>query len=75
VLCVARPGASPAELIRVCLAKCATPLAVRFIRYDPAGNKQEFFHMARAQAQAEVRPDAVADDFGREAVVLTGVRA
>jgi hypothetical protein len=74
VPCVARPRASPAKLIRVCLAECATLLADRFIRHEHAADQQACFHLAIAEAAAVVQPDAVADDRGGEAVGLVAGR-
>ena len=63
-----------AELIGILLAKFATPFPNRFIRDDDATGKQQLFDIPVAEAEAEVQPDAMADDLGRETVVLISVR-
>jgi hypothetical protein len=70
---IVRPGASPAELIRVCLAQFATPFADRFIGHHHAADEQKLFHIAITAAEAEAQSDAVANNFGWEAVVFIAV--
>jgi hypothetical protein len=68
--CVTRAGASTTQLIRICLAKLATPLADGFVRdVDPAC-EQQLLHVTVAQAKPIVEPDATTNDSGRETVVL-----
>jgi hypothetical protein len=67
---VTRPRALTTPLVRVCLAKLPTPLTDRFIRHDDATGKQQLFDIPVAEAEAEVQPDAMADDLGREMVAL-----
>jgi hypothetical protein len=38
---------------------------------NPAG-EEELFHIAVAETEAEVQPDAVADDLGRKSVIFIG---
>jgi hypothetical protein len=72
---VAWAGTPTPELIGILLPKFVTPLADRFIGHCDTTNKQEFFHVAVAEAESVVEPDAMADDLRREAVVLiTGGR-
>jgi hypothetical protein len=68
------PGAPAAELIGRRLAKFATPFPHRFVRDNDATGKQQFSDIPVAKAEAEVQPDTVADDLGRETVVLITVR-
>jgi hypothetical protein len=63
-------GSSMTELIGICLAKLAAPLPDGFVRHDHPADEQEFFHVAVAETEAEVQPDAMADDLSREAVIL-----
>ena len=56
--------------IRVVLAKLQTPLADGFMGDVDAALEQEFFHVAIAQREAIVEPDAMADDLAGEAMVL-----
>jgi hypothetical protein len=70
---IPRPRVSPAELIRIYLAEFATSLTDGFIGHEDATDESECFHIAVAEAEAEVEPDAMADDLGREAVVLITV--
>jgi hypothetical protein len=71
---VPRLRASTTELVRIVLTELAAPLADRFIGHDDATGEQELFHISVAEAEAEIEPDRVADDLGREAVVLVTVR-
>lgn len=56
---IAGPRPAASELIRIGLAKFAASLANRLVG-----------HNAEAQAEPEVQPDGVANDFRREAVIL-----
>jgi hypothetical protein len=67
---VPRPGVPPTQLIRIGLPKLAAPLPNGFVGHDHPAYEQQLFHIAVAQAKAEVQPHTVADDFGREAMVL-----
>ena len=60
------------ERIRIGLAELAAPLPNRLIRQDAPG-EEEFLHVAVAETEPEIEPDAMADDLGREAVVLIAV--
>jgi hypothetical protein len=70
---VIRSGPPMPEFIRVGLTELAAPLPDGFIGYDNPTGAQELFHIAVAETEAVIQPDAVADDFGREAVVLIAV--
>jgi len=70
---VAGPGLPTSELIGIRLAELPAPLADGFVGdEDPAG-KQQLFDVPIAEAEAEIEPDAVADDLGRETMVFVGV--
>jgi hypothetical protein len=56
-------------LIGVLLTKLAAPLPHRFVGHDDAVGEQELFHVAVAEAEGEIQPDAVADDLGWEAMI------
>jgi hypothetical protein len=69
------PGSrTPApELIGIRLPALAAPLTDGFVGHDYPACEQEFFPIPAVEAQAVVQPDAVGDDFGREAVVYIRV--
>src|SRR5215467_4299419 len=67
---VARSRAPVTELIGVVLPKLPAPLTDSFIGYGDATLEQQFFHIAVAQGEAIIEPDAMADDLAGEAVVL-----
>jgi hypothetical protein len=66
-------GAPATELIRIGLAKFATPLANGFVRHADSPDKEQLFHIAVAPTKAEVEPDAMTDDLNREAVIFIAV--
>jgi hypothetical protein len=67
---VTRLRPTTTQLIGILLAEFPAPLPDRFIRYDDAAGQQEFLHIAVAQAETEVQPDAMADDFRWKSVIL-----
>ena len=67
---VARPGTSAPELIGIRLAKLPAPLPDGLIGHDDATGEQELFHIAVAEAEPEIEPDAMADDLSRKPVIL-----
>jgi hypothetical protein len=67
---VAGSGAPAAELIGILLTELVAPLLDRFIRHDDAAGKQARLHIAVAEAEAEIQPHRVADDFGRKAMIF-----
>jgi hypothetical protein len=69
----ARPGTAALEPIGIRLPTLATPLPDRFIRHDHPADEPEFFHVAAVETEAEVQPDAVADEFGRETVIFVRI--
>ena len=60
-------------IISVLLAKLAAPLPDRFIGHEDPAGEQQLFHIPVAQAEAEVEPDAMADDLGRKPMVCVRV--
>jgi hypothetical protein len=48
----------------VLLAKLAVSFPDRFVGYDHPTDKQEFFHIAVAQTEAEIQPDSVTANLG-----------
>jgi hypothetical protein len=67
---VAGLGPPMPERMRIGLAARAAPLPNRFIGHDHPAGAQEFFHVTRAEIEAAVEPDGMADDLSREAVVF-----
>jgi hypothetical protein len=59
-----------AELIGILLAKFATPFPNRFIRHHDTAGNQQLFDIPVAEAKAVVQPDTMADDLGRETMVM-----
>src|SRR5262245_3216585 len=66
---VARARPSPPQPARIRLTKFATPLADRLVGHDHATFKHQLFDIPKAQAEPEVEPDGVADDFDREPMI------
>ena len=58
------------ELIGVSLPKLPAPFADGFVGHGDTTFEQEFLHIAVAQGEAIVQPDAVANDFAGKAVIL-----
>lgn len=57
-----------AQFIGVCMAKFHAPLSNRFIGEHDASLCHEVLDIAKTEQEAEIQPDAVADDFRWEAV-------
>ena len=57
-------------MMGVCLAKLPAPLAEGVIGHDDATDEQEFFHIPVAEREAEIQPDAMADNLGRKPMAL-----
>jgi hypothetical protein len=57
-------------LIGALLAELATPLADGFVCDDDPTDEQQLFDIALAETEAEIQPDSMADDLGRETVFL-----
>ena len=58
------------QLIGIVLPELATPLADGFIGDVDAAFEQELLHVAVAQGETIVEPDAVADDLAGKAVIF-----
>ncbi len=67
-----RPMAT--QLVGVGLPELAAPLPHRLVADHNSPLVQEFFDIPKAQREAMVQPDGVADDFSREAEALVGHR-
>ena len=70
----ARPGPLATQPIGVGLPKLPTPLADSFAGHSDAAFEQEFLHVAIAQGEAIVEPDAMADDLAGKAVIFVALR-
>src|SRR5215471_6817543 len=66
-------GASMLQPVRVVLPKFQTPLANGFMGdVDPAF-EQQFLHVAVAQGEAVIEPDAMAEDLAGKAVIFVAL--
>ena len=65
---VSGTGQPAPDLVGEVLAELVRPLAHGPVAHDDAAGGQHVFDHAQAQRKAEVEPDRVADDLGREAV-------
>jgi hypothetical protein len=70
---VTRLRAPTAELMGIRLAELPAPLPDGFIGHNDAPGEQPLFDIAIAETEAEVQPDAMADDLNWEAVVLVPI--
>jgi hypothetical protein len=61
------------ELIGIGLTKLAAPLPDGFVGHRDAAGKQQVFNIVIAEAEPKIQPDRVADDLGREAMILVRV--
>jgi len=59
------------ELIGILLAKLTAPLADRLVGHGYTTFQEQFFDITEAQAEAEIQPHGVADDFNGKTMVLT----
>jgi hypothetical protein len=71
---VAGSGTPAPELIGIGLPELQASLPNGLRGHDNPTGEQELFHIAVAQTEAKVEPDAMANDLGWEAVVLVTVR-
>ena len=67
---VAGSGTPAPELIGIGLPELPAPFADGFIGHDDPTGEQQLFDVAIAEAEAEIEPHRMADDLGREPVVL-----
>jgi hypothetical protein len=74
--CVARPRPSAPPRMRICLPKLSAPVAHRVVGQGDAACGHELFDIAIAETEADIQPDAVADDLRWEprALIRTGDR-
>jgi hypothetical protein len=70
---IPRAGVLAAELMGIGLPELWAPIAHGFIGQDDAPFSHQLLDIAIAQAEAEVQPDAVADDLCREPMALIQV--
>jgi hypothetical protein len=70
---VAWSGSLAPELMGILLAKLRAPLTDRFVRHDNPTHEEQLFDASITEAEAKVQPHTVADDLGREAMVLVAV--
>jgi hypothetical protein len=66
-------GTPAPELIGILLPKLAAPLTDGLIGHRDPTRKEQLFDITITQAEVEVQPDRMADNLGREAVVLIAV--
>ena len=59
---------APADLVGERLAELADPLPHGLVADDDAAGRQQLLDQAQPEREAEIEPDGVADDLGREAV-------
>jgi hypothetical protein len=72
---VARSGTLPPELMGILLTKFPALLPDGFIGHADSAFEEELFDIAVAEAAAKIQPHRMADDLGREAVILVAVGA
>jgi hypothetical protein len=70
---VTRPGMPAAQLIGIGLPELPAPVAYCPISQDDAVCGHQLFGIPVTQAEAEIQPDTVADDLGREPMALIGI--
>jgi hypothetical protein len=70
---VTRSRMLAAQLIGIGLPKLATPIPHGFIGQGNAAFGHQLFDVPVAEAEAEIQPHTVADDFDREPVALIRV--
>jgi hypothetical protein len=72
---VTRSRAPATQLIGVLLAELAAPLPDRFVRDKHATDKQQFFDITVAEAEAVVQPDVMTDNLGGKMMVFVALRS
>src|SRR5262249_18981507 len=65
---VASSRQAATDLVGETLAEFERPLPHRFMADDDAAGGQQLLDHAQPEREAEVQPDGVADDFGREPI-------
>lgn len=71
---VARLRPPPPQLIGILLAKFQAPLTNGFIGQHNTTGRHHLCDITIAERKAEIAPDGVADDLGREAITRVGAR-
>jgi hypothetical protein len=71
---IARLSMPAAQLIGMGLPELPAPIAHRFVREQNAALGHELFDISIAQAEAEIQPNTVANDYGREPMALIWIR-
>jgi hypothetical protein len=69
---IAGPRASPAQLLGDHRPKLQHPTSHRLIRQVEPALGEQLLDVAVAQGEAEIEPNRVLDDLGREAVAAIG---
>src|SRR3954453_2084052 len=65
---VADPGKSATDLVGEMLTELVRPLSDGFVGDDDAASRQQLLNHAKPEGEAEVQPDGMADDLGREPI-------
>jgi hypothetical protein len=65
---VADPRKATTDPVGELLTELARSLSYSFMTDDDATGGQQLLHHAEAEREAEIQPDAVADDLGREPI-------
>src|SRR5215472_16089570 len=65
---VARPRQAATDLVGEWLAKFARPLPHGFVTDNDAARGQQLLHHAKTEREAEIQPNGITDDLGREAI-------
>jgi hypothetical protein len=66
---IAGPGGPPTPLIGLLLPEFHTPLPAGFVGHDAPTGEPQLFDIPIPEAKAAVQPDAITDEFSREAVI------
>src|SRR5262245_60741339 len=72
---IARPGATLAQPSRDCGTELQHPSPHRFVGEVKPSFGQQFLDIAVTQGEAEIQPDCVLDDLGREAMTAVAERS
>ncbi len=69
---IAEFAAPSANAFGVASAESLAPCSDRLVGHGDAAFGHQFLDIAIADGEPKIQPDAVADDFGREAVAAVG---
>src|SRR5438034_8644363 len=67
---VPRPRRSSSQVVSIKLAELEAPFSDRLIAESDTAHRHHLFNIAEAQGEAEVQPDGMTDDLGREAMTM-----